>query len=296
MRLLAPALIALAFIAAGCASESGSSAPEAKVLKFAVVPAGDTDRMIADFGRVAEAVAKEVGMEAEVVQATDYGAVIEDLARGGVDIAWFGPASYFFAKEEAGAEAFAVGESAEGGTAYHSICLVPADSPIRSLDDLKGKTVALVDPASTSGSIVPTGLILEKYGQLPDQLFGQVIYAGSHDAAFERMLQKQVDASFCQDITLNERLKEGKVKESDVRIIEKSDPIPGSPLCLREGLEPELAERIKAAFLGLEKAGISLKVQGQGDFVRFVATDDKPYEGIFSAIRAQKLKREELLK
>jgi phosphonate transport system substrate-binding protein len=296
VRLIAPALIGLILLASGCAPEQGAADPEAETLKFAVVPAGDTDRMIADFGRVAEAVAKEVGMKAEVVEATDYGAVIEDLARGGVDIAWFGPASYFFAKEEAGAQAFAVGESEEGGTAYHSICLVPAGSPIRSLEDLKGRTVALVDPASTSGSIVPTGLILEKFGQLPDQLFGQVVYAGSHDAAFERMLQKQVDACFCQDITLKERLEEGKIKESDVRIIETSDPIPGSPLCLREGLEPELAEKIKAAFIGLEESGVSLKVQGQGDFVRFVATDDKPYEGIFSAIKAQKLKRDELLK
>ncbi len=283
--------VLIAILAAGCGGGSGE-----EPLRFAVVPAGDTDKMVADFQKIADAVGAEVGREAEVVQATDYGAVIEDLARGGVDVAWFGPASYYFAKREASAEAFAVGESADGGTSYHSVCIVPADSPIQSLDDLKGKIVAMVDPASTSGSIVPTGIVLSRYDMLPDAYFGQVVYAGSHDAAFERMLQKQVDAAFLQDITLKERIAEGSLKESDIRIIEQSDPIPGSPLCLRGDLDEELKAKLKAAFLSVHEKGVAAKVQGQGDFAKFIATDDKPYEGIFKAIEAQKLKREELLK
>ncbi len=285
--------LVITVFAAGC---TGGAAEGEAPLRFAVVPAGDTDKMVADFQKIADAVGAEVGREAEVVQATDYGAVIEDLARGGVDVAWFGPASYYFAQSEAGAEAFAVGESSDGVTSYHSVCVVPADSKIKTLDDLKGRTVAMVDPASTSGSIVPTGIILSKYDMLPNAFFGQIVYAGSHDAAFERMLQKQVDAAFMQDITLNERIAEGTLKEPDIRIIEKSDPIPGSPLCLRGDLDEALKTKLKAAFLSVHEKGVAAKVQGQGDFARFIPTDDQPYLAIFRAIEAQKLKREELLK
>lgn len=38
---------------------------------------------------------------------------------------------------------------------YHSVVIVKADSPYKTLDDLKGKAFGFADPDSTSGYLIP---------------------------------------------------------------------------------------------------------------------------------------------
>ena len=121
-----------------------------------LIPAEDNEEMLAKFEPMRAHFEKKMGMPVKVFQATDYAGVIEAMKRDRVDIAWFGPLSYVLAEQEAEAEAFAVGVKDGGTSTYQSMIFVPADSPAKSIADLKGADVAFVDPASTSGSLVPS--------------------------------------------------------------------------------------------------------------------------------------------
>jgi basic membrane protein A and related proteins len=65
-------------------------------------------------------------------------------------------------------------------TFYKAEFLANVDSGINSLADLKGKSFCFVDPASTSGYIIPR-MILKQNGIDPDKDFSSVQNAGSHD-------------------------------------------------------------------------------------------------------------------
>jgi phosphonate transport system substrate-binding protein len=45
---------------------------------------------------------------------------------------------------------------------YWSEIVVPVDSPVRSLEDLRGRVLAFEDPDSTSGHLLPRAMLLEK--------------------------------------------------------------------------------------------------------------------------------------
>lgn len=74
-------------------------------------------------------------------------------------------------------------------------------SPVQTLEDLRGKTVAFADPASSSGYFMPV-YMLHKAGLKQDQDY-EAIFAGGHEGSFAALEQGQVDAA-CTAIMLTE--------------------------------------------------------------------------------------------
>jgi len=179
-----------------------STVTMARTLVMGLIPVENNEEMVRQFEPMRIYLEKRIGMPIKVFTATDYTGVIEAMRKKRIDIAWFGPLSYFLAEEEAGAEAFAVGvRKSTGKSSYRSCFIVPADSTIKTLNDLKGKSVAFVDPASTSGGLVPAYLIKKETGKMPRNFFGKFTYAGSHDAVVMAVKNKTIDAGATNEIT-----------------------------------------------------------------------------------------------
>jgi phosphonate transport system substrate-binding protein len=250
--------------------------------------------MIKQFEPMRAYLESKTGQKVKVFTATDYAGVIEAMRKKRVDIAWFGPLSYYLAEQEAGAEAFAAGiRKGSDSHTYKSIFVVPGDSPARTLQDLKGKSVAFVDPASTSGGLMPTFMVKKATGLMPQDFFGKFTYAGSHDAAELAVKNKTVDAAADNDITYPKMLKKGLITKETNRILLESDPLPGSPLCYRKGLSHEMKTKIQEAILGAHK---DIQVSGYGDLSHYVAVTPQDYQVVRDMVRELGLKKEEMLK
>ena len=76
--------------------------------------------------------------------------------------------------------------------------MVRSDSGINSLKDLKGKSFAFVDPASTSGHLYPKTLLFSK-GLDPKTFFGKSVFAGSHNAVVFSIYKGEVDGGAAYD-------------------------------------------------------------------------------------------------
>lgn len=262
-------------------------------LVMGLIPAENNEEMVRKFEPMRAYLEKKVGRPVKVFTATDYAGVIEAMKKDRVDIAWFGPLSYVLAEREAGAEAFAVGVRKNGSSTYRSIFVVPGNSPAKSLKDLKGKNVAFVDPASTSGALVPTYMIKQASGQMPQQFFGKLIYAGSHDAAELAVKNKTVDAAADNDITYEKMLSQGQITKQSNRILATSDPLPGSPLSYRKNLDAATKQKVRAAILNAHK---EIQVTGYGDLLRYDGANPAGYQKIRGMLNDLGLKRDQMLK
>ena len=78
-----------------------------------------------------------------------YNAVVEGMAAGRVDVVFLGPVTFDEARRRSAAELLAV-EETRGQSVYHAGWFHRADSGMTSPGDLRGKSVALGDPHSTS--------------------------------------------------------------------------------------------------------------------------------------------------
>jgi phosphonate transport system substrate-binding protein len=272
---------------------SVSITASAKTLVMGLIPAESNEEMIKKFEPMRAYLEKKLGQKVKVYTATDYAGVIEAMRKKRVDIAWFGPLSYYLAEQEAGAEAFAVGVMANGKSTYRSLFVVPGDSPIKSLQDLKGKSVAFVDPASTSGGLMPTYLIKKATGMMPEQFFGKFTWAGSHDAAEMAVKNRTVDAAADNDITYPLMLEKGLITKQSNRVLMYSPELPGSPLTYRSDLPTNLKAKIRNAILTAHK---QIKVTGYGKLVRYASVTPADYQPIRDMVKELGLKKDQMLK
>lgn len=269
-----------------------SMAVTARDLIMGLIPAENNEEMIKTFEPMRVYLEQKIGQPIKVFTATDYAGVIEAMKKKRVDIAWFGPLSYYLAEMEAGAEAFAVGiREGSNSHTYKSILITPCDSGIKSIKDLAGKNVAFVDPASTSGGLMPTYMVKKETGQMPQEFFGKFTYAGSHDAAELAVKNKTVDAAADNDITYAKMLEKGLITKESNCIIEESDPLPGSPLVYRGDLPADLKHKIQDAILNAHK---DIQVTGYGKLTRYVAITPEDYQVVRDMVKELGLKKEQL--
>jgi phosphonate transport system substrate-binding protein len=255
-------------------------------LVFAVVPAENATGVTERFTPFAQYLARELGVRVTLRIANDYAAVIEGQRAGNIHIGYYGPSSFARALQT-GAQITAVAQdvNADGSTGYFSVFYVRANAPFQRIEDLRGRALALVDPNSTSGNNVPR-FALNKMGIQPEQFFGRVIYAGSHENAVIALNQGQVDVAANwwnndQESNLLRMARRNMVRAQDFRIIFRSDEIVNSPHAVLNALGPDAVRAVQQAYLQVhEKDAEAFRRMTDGQARPFRAIDNAAYQPI----------------
>ncbi len=286
------ALLAL-LLCAGCAPD-GDGPAEAQPLRLAYLP-GEEDpegRMVA-FSGLAEYLSEYMGREVELIQAVSYAPTIEAMRASKIDFMRAGgPFTYMIAHEKAGAEAVVhVGTSAGPGL-YQSAIVAWPGSGIESLEDLVARApeidFAFVDPASTSGHLVPRAQ-LEALGIDPDEAFGRTIFTMGHTNSAMTIVSGKVQAGAISFNTYTRLLERGLIQADDMTILWKSEPIPTGPVMVRADLPEEIKERLRQAYLNLNDSGEpvfeAMKDVYRTEDLRFYPAVDTDFDGLRAIAR-----------
>ncbi len=258
---------------------TGETTKEIKILKMGLIPADDAQEMLRSYKPIGQYLANELGIEVKIQVTSDYTAAIEAMRSKHIDMAWFGPFSYVIAADVADAEAIVNGvKESTGSATYKSVIVTRADSGIKNLDDLKGKTFAFVDPASTSGNLIPRKMLIEN-GIDPDNDFSTSYYAGTHNAVQYAVANGKVDAGADSDSSYYRMVESGEIDPKVNIIIYESEPIPGSPIVVRGDLPVELKQKIQEALINMDQQTIH-KVDGWGGIARYQKVSDSDYDVI----------------
>lgn len=258
----------------GCGGQS-----EQKKFVITYLPNESTDKNADARKGMAGDLSKVLGMEVTELVSNDYNAVIEAMRTGKADMAYFGPLSFCLAYERAGAEPIGMiaKDKDKKNATYKSVLVTSSkNTDINSIQDIKGKTMAFVDPNSTSGNLIPSAAIMKAFPgeklSMDDlhtngKFFQAVSFSGKHQAG----LAAEINA--------------GRVSKDDVKIIFASDSIPSEPMALRRDLPAELKEKVKNFILSYDNAAYYKGVMGAED-KRFVECSIEDYKGIIDLNKA----------
>lgn len=227
-------LVFLGLLSFSCLSfEVAAATPKTEVV-MGFNPAENADVVETNSKLFSKYYQERTGLKVKTFIATDYTALIEALRSGQIDFAWLPPFSYIKAEEMAGAEVL-LKAVRKGQAVYYSAIITRSDKKINSIEDLKGKNVAWVDPSSVSGHIFPKANLMKKKGLDPDKFFGKQVFSGAHDALVLAVLNGTVDAgaTFCngpkgEDGAWNQFLTAADAKK--VRVLFVTDPITGDTM------------------------------------------------------------------
>lgn len=183
------ALLAVSLAACGGEPKLGT---EENPIVMSFVPSGDTQDIIASGDTLAQLLSEKTGLTITSNVGTDFSSVREAMCANQAQIGWLNTFNYVLANEQCGVDA-ALATSRFGSTTYAGQIIVRADSGIETLQDLNGKVMCWVDPASTSGYIIPR-IMLAAEGIDPDTAFSQTIEAGSHNNVVTQVYNGDCDA------------------------------------------------------------------------------------------------------
>jgi phosphonate transport system substrate-binding protein len=186
-----PAATEVASAATAAASESAAGGSSGETVIWAFVPSEKT-QALEDSQKLADLVSEKAGIKIKTVIATDFIGVVEAMCGGQAQMGALNTYGYLVASSRKCADVGLVSVR-NGQTTYNGQFITKADSGIKTLADLKGKTFCRPDPISTSGWVVPS--ITMKANKIdPEKDLKQVVDAGAHDAVVEQVYTGNCDA------------------------------------------------------------------------------------------------------
>ena len=288
---------AVSLIAAAPMAQAGNAAdcPNGGVVRFGIEPYDTAPRLVPIYSHIGKLIGEKLGCEVQVFVTTTYNAEIEAMRSGKLEIGQFGPLGYVLAHQVAKAEAVAAYSDKEGKPDTYWASLVTwKGSGIKTVKDIKGKSFAFSDPASTSGHLFPA-YGLSKAGIDPDKDI-KAIYAGSHTSSFEALYNHKVQAGELNSEQLESAKQRGHYTEGDIIFLWKSNPIPTDAISVRADLPAGFKTRLVAILQHLDLHDLpekDRKVMGMHG-LGFVPQTDGSYDQIRDLVKTLHIDLEKL--
>ncbi|MCZ6779975.1 MAG: phosphate/phosphite/phosphonate ABC transporter substrate-binding protein [Acidobacteriota bacterium] len=230
---------------------SAADAADEKPLRIAFIAYQNPDQLIEDVRPVVAYLEETLKVSVKYFAATDYAGIVEALRNETADVGFMGPLQYVLAHQEAGAYPI-LGEIYNGSPNYVSRIFVRKDSGIDNLKDLRGKTIAFVDPISSSGYMYPLR-IFRKAGLVENsedgqKFFKKIYFAGGDEQAIRAALNNFVDAAGIGQYSYNLLRPE---ERDEMKFIAESEKIPSHCVVVRKGLDKQTASGLQEALLAL---------------------------------------------
>lgn len=282
--MLAAAVSGLVAACAPAASQGPGQSQQKLVI--AVQPTDTPERLSANAKELEQFLESKTGADIEMRFPTSFAGVIEALNFGHAQAAFLSAWPASLAQSKAGAQVglaevreVVIDDKKEEAPYYYSYWVVAKNSPITSMEGLRGKKVALPSQLSTSGYVAPVARLVE-LGFLrsetgkevdPKKFFGEVLYAGGYAQGWEALKAGQVDATVIAG-DVSEKLYREVL--DGTKVLEKQGPIPSHAVAFSKDLSPEMRGKLEAALLELgapDKRDMMRKFIS-GIFVKFQKT------------------------
>lgn len=223
-------------------------------------------------------VSKKMDMPVELVQRETYAEVNELLKTRQIDMAFVCTGAYVDGHDDFGMELL-VAPMAFGQTVYYSYIIVPAESGIQNVEQLRGKKFAFTDPMSNTGKLAPT-YMLALMNETPDTFFGEYTFTYSHDKSIESVDMNIVDGAAVDSLVWEFMNITNPSRTTGTRIISKSEPFGIPPVVVHPGLNPAIKEKLKDVLLHMDKDEWGRETLSLVMIEKFTTIDDSAYDSV----------------
>ncbi len=232
---------------------------------------------------------KKTGLQVEIRPISNYGQLYEEMRDGKIDAGFFGSFVYVMTRARMGIIPLARPVTPEGKSTYTGVLFARRDSGIRNPAEMKGKTIALVDPATTAGYLAQKEYLLSRGIDLDREM--KILWTTNHEAAIRAVLSHQADVGGAKDTVVSRFRRENRVFDAVVEIIARSPKkeVPENTLAVRPGLDSSTRDKLRQALLSMQGDPQAAPVLAKFGASRFIPTDDHDFKPLYELVRRMKI-------
>ena len=251
-------------------SEKSVNTYTPKELNVQFVPSVQANKIEAKAKPLAKLLSKKLGIPVHVTVSTDNTALVESMASKKVDVGFLPSDAYVLAHKRKAADpllqAMRYDYDEPSGkqnpnkldSKYQSMIIVRKNSKIKSIKDLKGKKIAIQDPTSTSGYILPVAELYKKgINVVKDDNLVNVM---GHDQGVVSVLNGDTDAAFVFKDARNLVAKDEPNVFKEVKPIYFTKKVPNDTISVRSDMSSAFRKKLAKSMKEIVKTKEGAKI------------------------------------
>ncbi len=241
-----------------------------KELNVQFVPSVQANKIEAKAKPLAKLLSKKLGIPVHVTVSTDNTALVESMASKKVDVGFLPSDAYVLAHKRKAADpllqAMRYDYDEPSGklnpnkldSKYQSMIIVRKNSKIKSIKDLKGKKIAIQDPTSTSGYILPVAELYKKgINVVKDD---NLVNVKGHDQGVVSVLNGDTDAAFVFKDARNLVAKDEPNVFKEVKPIYFTKKVPNDTISVRSNMSSAFRKKLAKSMKEIVKTKEGAKI------------------------------------
>ncbi|MDJ1181034.1 PhnD/SsuA/transferrin family substrate-binding protein [Roseofilum sp. BLCC_M91] len=252
-------------------------------LKLAISDVQGLENLKRDYEPFRMALEDSLGRSVEFYPVQSYTQVASALQAGSVDLSVVGPSEYVLIR----ARTNAIPAIAITRPNYHAAIALPPGSPVQSIRDLKGKTIAMVKVGSTSGHLGPTEMFMS--AGLDPKTDYEVKMLG-REGSLAALKNREVDAWAGPIIDYEDFLEAEGASTDEFRLLKKGPALPSDVLIVNSRTKPQEVENLRDRLLADQNTVIralaSTSANTKYQESTLIAVEDRDYDMIRNVYRA----------
>lgn len=245
-------------------------------LFLGLIPERDVFAQRRRYRALTEYLSLNLGRPVTLVTSNTYHGALNDMARGRIDAAFMGSMVATLALDELRARVLVKPQTADGVTTYRGVIFVRNDSPIQSLDDLAGRSIAMLR-TTTAGHLFPV-YALSQQGLIDGADPPVFRWVGTHDRVIQDVYDGLVDAGAAKDLRIDafERSHDGYLFHR----LAVSEAVPDNALIVSRDLDAELVGRLERVLLTMNEHDDGRRALSLFGAQRFVPCSAEEYRAV----------------
>jgi len=241
------------------------------------------------FEAIARHISKHLDIEVYLYTLAKYSDIVEAFNEGLINAAFWGSLSYVLNHDAVSVELLARPVWPDGRATYRGNIFVRKDSGIRSVADMEGKTLVLVDKATTAGYLYPLSYMKEHNINDIEDFFSSVYFSGTHDGSAWAVYKAEADVGACKDRIFQSLAAEYPQFKEQMVVLAESFELPSNGIGVRSDMDKTFKERLRDLLLNLDKSEEGRAALKDMGAIKFILASEEDFAPLYKMIDNLKL-------
>lgn len=279
----------VAVVATQLFAASPTIAAKADKIIIGVIPEINLVRQMERFVPLSDYLDRKMPYDVEIKPLSNYGQLYEELRDGNIDGGFFGSFVYGITKARIGIIPLVRPVGLNGKSKYSGVIFVRKDEVSNKPEDMKGKTIALADPATSAGYLYQKEFFASHGIDIDRDM--KIFWTGSHEAAIRAVLNHRADIGGAKDTVVAKFRKENRVFDTVIEIIrdDRKRQFPDNTLAVRKGLNPHKRDALLNVLLKMNTDPDAKAALAKFGVTKFIRTADEDFQPLYEMVRHLKI-------